>query len=86
MLVVVIVSGVGWCVGRMVGQPGRQVWWWEWRSRSSEMGVEARRPQAFSGEDGVVIQEPGERATQVSRTALRRRRRLSSPEHLSATW
>lgn len=49
-------------------------------------GGRGPRPQAFSGEDGVVIQEPGERATQASRTVLRRRRRLSSPEHLGATW
>lgn len=52
--------------------------------RDGEPKAEGRR-RAWE-KDGVVIQVPGEGATQVSRRGLRRRRRLSSPEHLGATW
>lgn len=44
------------------------------RWRRGPKGVDVHR------EDGVVIQVPGEGATQVSGTGVRRRRRLSSPD------
>lgn len=85
--------GSGWCrpsvVSRWDGLGTRELCHGRVVVVGTEVQVPARwrrRPKGEdvhtvdSREDGVVIQVPGEGATQVGRTGVRRRRRLPSPD------